>query len=76
MSAVASPSRVGETLQSPSLADRLVAALPLASIYVWLSAVYMVEAWKRVTPWLFTDELELTTISRSIASTGQPSRLG
>jgi hypothetical protein len=76
VSAVASPSRVGETLQSPSLADRLVAALPLASIYVWLSAVYMVESWKRVTPWLFTDELELTTISRSISSTGQPSRLG
>jgi hypothetical protein len=76
VSAVATPTRVGETLQSPSLADRVVAALPLASIYVWLSAVYMVEAWKRVTPWLFTDELELTAISRSIAATGQPSRLG
>ena len=55
---------------------RVVAAVPLASIYIWLCIVYCVEAWKHVTPWLFTDELELTQISRSIADTGHPARRG
>jgi hypothetical protein len=59
-----------------ALGDRLLAAVPLASIYVWLCIVYCVEAWKRATPWVFTDELELTQISRSIADTGHPARRG
>jgi hypothetical protein len=58
------------------LADRALAAIPLASIYVWLCIVYCVEAWKHATPWLFTDELELTQLSRSIADTGHPARRG
>jgi hypothetical protein len=62
--------------RSTSLADRLVASVPLVSIYLWLSIVYCVEAWKRVTPWLFTDELEMTQIARSIADTGHPARRG
>jgi hypothetical protein len=49
---------------------RLSDAIPLASIYVWLCIVYLVEAWSHITPWLFTDELELTQLSRSIAATG------
>jgi hypothetical protein len=57
-------------------ADRALAAVPLASIYVWLCIVYCVEAWKHATPWLFTDELELTQLSRSIADTGHPARRG
>jgi len=56
--------------------DRVVVALPLASVYVWLSIVYSVEAWKRATPWLFTDELEFTQLSRSIAATGHAARRG
>ena len=59
-----------------SLPDRLLVALPLASLYVWVAVVYCVEAWKRVTPWLFTDELELTQLSRSIAATGHAARRG
>ena len=59
-----------------SLPDRLFVALPLASIYVWISVVYCVEAWKRATPWLFTDELELTQLSRAIAATGHAARRG
>ena len=59
-----------------TIADRLVVALPLASIYLWLSIVYCVEAWKRVTPWLFTDELEYTQLSRAIAATGHAARRG
>ena len=37
---------------------------------------YAVEAWTRKTPWIFTDELEWTQISRSIASTGHAARRG
>ncbi len=62
--------------RTSSLADTVLAAVPLASIYVWLCIVYAIEAWKRSTPWLFTDELELTQISRSIAATGHPARRG
>jgi hypothetical protein len=56
--------------------DRVVAMLPLASVYVWLCIVFLVEAWNRVTPWLFTDELELTQLSRSISATGHAARRG
>ena len=50
--------------------------VPLATVYVWLCVVYAVEAWGHVTPWLFTDELELTQLSRSIAATGHAARRG
>jgi hypothetical protein len=63
-------------LRSATLSDRLLAAVPLASIYVWLSAVYAFEAWRRVTPWLFGDELEFTQLARSISATGHPAERG
>jgi hypothetical protein len=69
-------SAVATTNARASVSDRLLAAIPLASIYVWLSIVDCVEAWKRVTPWLFTDELEFTQLSRSIAATGHAARRG
>jgi hypothetical protein len=58
------------------LSARLIASLPLLSVYVWLCVVYLVEAWARLTPWLFTDELEMTQLSRSIADTGRPAERG
>ena len=73
MSAIASPRA---ELRSTSFTDRLLAAIPLASVYLWLSAVYAVEAWRRVTPWLFGDELEFTQLSRSIADTGHAAERG
>ncbi|HEY4413190.1 MAG TPA: hypothetical protein VGN06_09355 [Gaiellaceae bacterium] len=73
MSAIATPR---SELRSATLSDRLLAAVPLASIYVWLSAVYAFEAWRRVTPWLFGDELEFTQLARSIAATGHPAERG
>ena len=78
MSVVATPRRVDEARPLPSrtLTDRLLAAVPLTSIYIWLCIVYAFEAWKHVTPWLFTDELETTQISRSIAATGHAARRG
>lgn len=64
------------TTRSAAFTDRLLAAVPLASIYIWLSAVYMFEAWRRVTPWLFGDELEFTQLSRAIAMTGHAAERG
>ncbi|HKT44108.1 MAG TPA: hypothetical protein VJQ85_04850 [Gaiellaceae bacterium] len=62
--------------RAAALSDRFLAAVPLASVYVWLSAVYIVEAWRRPTPWLFGDELEFTQLGRSIAATGHPAERG
>ncbi len=59
-----------------SLADRLLAAVPLLSIFLWLAIVYVIEAWAHKTPWLFGDELELTQLSRAIADTGHAARRG
>jgi hypothetical protein len=76
VSAVATPRRAEDARPRLTVADRLLAAIPLATIYLWLSIVYGVEAWKRTTPWLFTDELEMTQISRAIAATGHAARRG
>ena len=71
------PPETEELTSAPDeLGRRLLVALPLASVYVWLCLVYLFEAWKRVTPWLFGDELELTQLSRSIAATGRAARRG
>jgi hypothetical protein len=59
-----------------TFADRLLAAVPLLSIFLWLSIVYAVEAWAHSTPWLFGDELELTQLSRAIGATGHAARRG
>jgi hypothetical protein len=56
--------------------DRLLAATPLLSIFLWLCIVYAVEAWAHSTPWLFGDELELSQLSRAIAETGHAARRG
>jgi hypothetical protein len=58
------------------VSDRLLAALPLLTIYIWLSFLYGWEAWGHVTPWLNGDELETAQISRAIAETGEPARRG
>ena len=56
--------------------DRLLAAAPLLSVFVWFSLVYAWQAWLLGTPFIFTDELELTQLARSIAETGEPARRG
>jgi len=55
---------------------RLESALPLVGAYLLLATVYAWQAWRRETPTIFTDELELTQISRAIADTGHPARRG
>jgi hypothetical protein len=59
-----------------SLVDRLLAVVPAIAIGVSVLLFYGIQAWLRKTPWVFTDELEWSQISRSIASTGHAARRG
>jgi hypothetical protein len=63
----------GRRLRTPGWA-RSDALLPLLVVYFAFSAYYVWQAWRRDTPAIFTDELELTQISRAIADTGRPAR--
>jgi hypothetical protein len=74
MTAVAT--RVAEDARGRTLNDRFLAAVPLLSVFFWLGVLYTWQAWGHGTPWLFTDELELTQLSRSIADTGHAARRG
>ncbi len=56
--------------------DRVLAAIPLAGLCLLVVSFYVFEAWTRKTPWLFSDELEWSQLSRSIASTGHAARRG
>jgi hypothetical protein len=56
--------------------DRLLAAVPLLSIYLWLCVLYGWEAFGHVTPWLNSDELETAQLSRALADTGETARRG
>ena len=74
MSAEATPPSLG--VQQEGVTERFSGALLIGSLYLTLCVVYSYEAWARVTPWLFTDELEMTQLSRSIAATGHAARRG
>jgi hypothetical protein len=56
--------------------ERIEGLLPLVGAYLLLATIYAWQAWRRETPTIFTDELELTQISRAIADTGEPARRG
>jgi hypothetical protein len=56
--------------------DRVYAAIPLATVFVALLALYSWEAARHSSPWLFTDEVELSQISRAIEATGHGARRG
>ena len=62
--------------RSAALIDRFLAAVPLLVALLGLGILYAWLAWAHKTPWLFTDELENTQISRAIAETGHPARRG
>ena len=72
----------GEARDAPQTApqtawfDRVYAALPLATVFVALLALYAWEAARHASPWVFTDELELSQISRAIEATGHGARRG
>ncbi|HZR91668.1 MAG TPA: hypothetical protein VFA44_04580 [Gaiellaceae bacterium] len=56
--------------------DRVYAAIPLATVLVALLALYAWETSGHTSPWLFTDELELSQISRAVEATGHGARRG
>lgn len=58
------------------LLDRALAALPLALLYLLFCCLYFWQAAQRLTPTIFTDEVEFAQISRSIAETGDAARRG
>lgn len=60
----------------PPPGDRLLAALPLLFAFLAVSSLYVWQASKHPTPWLFSDEIEYAQISRAIAETGTPTRRG
>jgi hypothetical protein len=63
----------------PSVAGgvaRLQSAIPLLVVYFALAALYAWQASRRPVPTIFTDELELTQLSRAIAESGEPARRG
>jgi hypothetical protein len=56
--------------------DRVYGALPLVTAFIALLALYAWEAARHSSPWLFTDELELSQISRAVEATGHGARRG
>lgn len=56
--------------------ERLSAGALVLAFFVALCSVYGWLAWRHGTPWLFSDELENSQLSRSIAETGGPARRG
>jgi hypothetical protein len=56
--------------------DRVYGAIPLATAFIALLALYSWEAARHSSPWLFTDELELSQISRAVEATGHGARRG
>ena len=56
--------------------DRVLDTIPAIGLALAIFTLYGVEAWSRKTPWVFTDELEWTQISRAIEATGHAARRG
>jgi hypothetical protein len=56
--------------------ERILVRAPIAALVFTALVFYAVEAWTRKTPWIFTDEMEWTQISRAIATTGHAARRG
>ena len=61
-------------MSSPRSYARLQGAIPLLSVYFGLAALYAWQASRHPVPTLFSDEIELTWLARSIAESGEPTR--
>jgi hypothetical protein len=75
LSAVSGRTTVGPAGATAWL-ERASVALPIVTVFFWASLIHGWQAWSIATPWLFTDELEFTQLSRAIAETGHPARRG
>ena len=56
--------------------DRLLALLPLALLYLLAASLYAWQASQRASPTIFSDEIDFTLISRSLAESGEAARHG
>ena len=59
-----------------SVSARLLAAIPLLTLYFGLAALYAWQASRHPVPTIYSDEIELAWLSRSIAETGEAARRG
>ena len=55
---------------------RLQGAIPLLAVYFGLAALYVWQASEHPVPTIYTDEIEMMQLSRSIAETGEAARRG
>lgn len=62
--------------QQQLVGDRFLVAAPVLFAFLAVSSLYVWQASKHPTPWLFSDEIEYAQISRAIAETGSPARRG
>ena len=76
MTAIATRERPPAAAGVTSVVDRALPLLPLFAAYLLLAAYFGWHAAGHDSPWLFTDEVEHTQISRSIADTGEAARRG
>lgn len=77
MTTVATTDRpAAHSARAGTLVERLLEAAPLVSVYLVLVVVYVWQGLSHDSPWLFSDELEYTQLSRSIAETGEAARRG
>jgi len=60
----------------PDFYGRFLSAVPLLVAYFGLTALFAWQASRHPVPTIFTDELEMTQLSRSIAETGEAARRG
>ena len=65
-----------EAIRSRTALDRALAALPLALVFLTAVMIYAYQAWAHHTPWLFSDEIEYSDLSRAIAATGHAALRG
>jgi hypothetical protein len=75
VASTARPTAAGSS-GTASVLDRALAALPLLTVFSWFALVYAWQAWLVSTPFVFSDELELTQLARSLAETGEAARRG
>jgi hypothetical protein len=64
------------TTTGPTKLDRLLAAYPLVAAYLVLLVLFAWQTTRIVSPWIFTDELNWSLLSRAIAHTGHPQLRG
>jgi hypothetical protein len=76
MTAIATRERPPAATRISDVVDRALPLLPLLAAYLLLTAYFGWHAAGHDSPWLFTDEIEHTQISRSIAETGEGARRG